>query len=277
MTHKRVIFLHIKKSAGTSFNSALSFQYWGRKSHWITPKNSAKVFLQLSQKDRDQCRLIRGHINFGCHDWFSDESIYITMLRNPHKRVFSYLNYWKQEAEAHVDNSGRWFQLIRDYSAEELLSKRMLPELENGMVRQLSGVGRLPDQCSESDLELAMYNLEKGCMAFGLTERFDQSLALFAAVLGWRLPIVHTSSAKARSQDLISMNDTLSDLIVQSNLLDQRLYQFAQKIFEERCQRLNLSRSVKQIQQTKQFLTPLIKLATGVKRELDVRRQKRAV
>jgi hypothetical protein len=268
MTRKRVIFLHVKKSAGTFFNSALSLQYVGRKSYWVTPKHSSKEFLKLAQHKRDQFRLIRGHIPFGCHDWFSDDSSYITILRNPQKRVFSCLNYWKQQATVHPSNNGWWFQLIREHSAETLLSEKLLPELENGMIRQLSGKGNRPEECTEYDLNMAMHNLEKNCIAFGLTERFSESLAVFDKVLRWRLPVIY-SSANISNKTTVEYNDCLNDLIVESNVLDQRLYTFAQDIFEKRYQHLNLFEKEKSIQQANQFLAPFQTLAKGMKRRVQ--------
>ncbi|MEO1390533.1 MAG: hypothetical protein AAFV85_24650 [Cyanobacteria bacterium J06634_6] len=228
----------------------------GKKSYWAEPYDSARDFLNLDQKVRDQFKLVRGHIDFGWHRWFSDDSQYITILRNPQKRVFSYLNYWKQEAESYPDMDGKWFYLIRNYSPEEILSEKMHYELENGMVRQLSGKGKTSERCSEQDLHIAMHNLEKEFLAFGLTDRFDESLAVLSQSLGWRFPILY-SSAKVRSKNLIEPSNQLSELISESNLLDAKLYQFAQRLFEERFKGLNLSNRVARIQQVNQLLRPL--------------------
>ncbi|NEQ81551.1 MAG: hypothetical protein F6K26_15235 [Moorea sp. SIO2I5] len=76
------------------------------------------------------------------------------------------------------------------------------------MVRQLSGKGLVRERCTQHDLELAMHNLEHKFVAFGLTEPFDESLAVFQEVLGWRLPIIY-SSAKVRSKNIIEPNDRL--------------------------------------------------------------------
>lgn len=264
MNNQRVIFVHIKKSAGTSFNSVLSLQYIGKKSYWAAPYNSTKDFLQIDQRKRDQFQLVRGHIDFGWHKWFSDDSRYITILRNPQKRVFSYLNYWKQEAETYPNMDSKWFHLIRNYSPEEILSESMHYELENGMVRQLSGKGRTSERCSDYDLDVAMKNLEKEFLAFGLTERFDESLVVLTEALGWRLPTLY-SSAKVRSTNLIEPSDRLNRLILESNLLDVKLYQFAQTLFEERYSSLNLSAKVARIQQINQLLRPLQAFVTSAR------------
>lgn len=259
MSSKRVIFLHIRKSGGTTFNNVLSMQYFGCKSYWATPKNPPKEFLKLPQSERDKIKLVRGHINFGSHEWFSNDSTNITVLRNPNERVFSYLNYWKQDAEAHSNNHGWWFELIRKHSPEELLSQQMHPELENGMVRQLSGKGHIREKCSQQDLELAMHNLEKRCVAFGLTELFDESLAVFQKVLGWRLPIVY-SSAKVRSKNIIEPNERLYELISEYNVLDQKLYQFAIHLFKEKYQHFNLSTKIERNKHYNRILSPVINL-----------------
>lgn len=257
MMKKRIIFLHVKKSAGTTLNSVLTLQYVRKRTFWISPGNPESSFLKLSQNEKNSIDLLRGHINFGCHEWFSDDSAYITVLREPKKRVFSYLNYWTQESIAHRDKNGWWFQLIREHSPEDLLAKEMHFELENGMVRQLSGKGNSDERCNQHDLDLAMHNLEKRCIAFGLTERFNDSLALFQQALGWRMPIVF-SSAKVRSQNIIQLDERLSELILERNTLDEKLYQFAKELFEERCRIFNTSKKVERIEKVNNILSPLV-------------------
>lgn len=265
MPANRIIFLHIRKSAGTTFNSVLSLQYFRSKSYWITPENPPRKFLSLPQNQRDEIQLIRGHINFGCHDWFGNDSCYITVLRDPIKRIYSYLNYWKQDADFHKDRNENWFQLIRNHSPEELLSKSISPELENGMVRQLSGKGAIGESCHKKDLDLAIENLKK-FTAFGITEYFDESLAVFSQALNWQIPIVYHPS-KVRSRSLIKPTNYLDELIADKNALDQELYNFAVDLFNSKycCDAIEIK--AKKIRQMNRILSPGTNLVRRLKRQ----------
>lgn len=51
-----------------------------------------KDFLKLKENERNQLKLLIGHVDYGIHKNFKEDSKYITFLRDPIERVLSHLS-----------------------------------------------------------------------------------------------------------------------------------------------------------------------------------------
>ena len=111
-TTEALIFLHIPKSAGTTLNRLIEWEYslfemysvdpvffrWSRARLWRLPKRRLQRF-----------RVFKGHMPFGLHELLPQSATYITVMRGAVERVISayyfmsnymlHPNYWKFRRE----------------------------------------------------------------------------------------------------------------------------------------------------------------------------------
>ncbi len=81
-------FLHIPKTAGTSFISILDSHY-DNNYHKIYVPYDWKQLSQNIPADFSSYNLLRGHFGYGIHRLLSKKPIYLTMLRDPFETVIS--------------------------------------------------------------------------------------------------------------------------------------------------------------------------------------------
>ena len=201
MNTKTTIFLHIPKTAGTSFNSALSLQYAGKPSlHVNVGDRHCSELGSLPNAERSRIKLLRGHIYFGAHRLLTQPSKYITILRNPAERVLSYWRYAKLEAETAPQGGHWWTDAVRELSFREHAGSGKDVELENGQLRWILGNDKDPSpKWTQHDLERGIEILEKYFVSAGIQERFDESLALISCLLKWRRPLFFGKSHKVHA------------------------------------------------------------------------------
>jgi Sulfotransferase family len=191
-------FLHIPKTAGTSFAKALSDIFSMRTYSMLTDDN-----LEPARRSLGDCELIMGHFTMhGILRHFPDAQI-LTMLRHPVTRAISQYQGWH---DSPVDPNWESY-LERDKIAAEALAFTRGADIEQyfasewePITRQftnyqtyiLSGrrIPSTPFKVWEVDvLEEAKKNLTDSIRFCGLTERMDESLVLLRATLGFRGPI----------------------------------------------------------------------------------------
>src|SRR5690606_34786273 len=115
--------------------------------------------------------------------WLSRPAVSLTMLRDPVDRVLS-LYYYIFQSEQHY-----LYDIVArgDIGLARFIEEITTAESDNGQVRVLNPepLWEFPKgEIRRPMLEDAKRNLEHGVTAFGLTERFDESLMLFRRVLG---------------------------------------------------------------------------------------------
>ena len=90
----KLIFMHIPKCGGTTFNNILDKIYLSEETFDIKQKLNTRLniedFINLKVQEKDRIKLLKGHMQFGLHSYFSASSEYITFLRNPIERIISY-------------------------------------------------------------------------------------------------------------------------------------------------------------------------------------------
>jgi hypothetical protein len=174
-----VVFTHIPKTAGTTLRKILDKQYGRRRIFSIyRPKPEAvERLLRLPQSQRDQYRLITGHWPFGLHEHFSGKSCYISMMRDPVKRLISEYYYILSLPSHYL------YSAVTEggMSLENYVLSDLAPDIDNGQLRLLAGFeGEVPcGSIRDEHLEQAKQNIEKYYPVVGLTERFDESILLF--------------------------------------------------------------------------------------------------
>lgn len=170
---KLLISLHIPKTAGTSFRSILG-GWFGERLHnhypgWPTP-------LTRTEAQADAC--VHGHFtrrnNSAIRQYYPDAEQVITVMRDPFDRIISewrFKNMLKVAGEA-VDEMDddpsfdTWFGRRADEATEQPITRLMM---------------QMPNDLTP---ETAHTAFDRDFVAVGLSERFPDTLRLFAAVLG---------------------------------------------------------------------------------------------
>lgn len=234
-----LIFLHIPKTAGTTLNTLLYKQYplkYSWKIHSPYRHDFHNELDKATKAQKEKIFFFTGHMAFGLHEFLPQPSTYITMLRDPIERVISFYYFILRNPEHYLYNIVK----ERQMSLKELISSRISSELENGQTRLLSGNLELDknqlggfEPSSPELLEAAKNNLKEPLTAFGITERFDESLILFKRKLGWRVPLYvkqNVTNSRPLKEDISS--DVIR-LIEKNNVLDIELYNYAKDYFGE--------------------------------------------
>jgi hypothetical protein len=222
----KFFFIHIPKTAGTSFRKMLYRQFPGEDTYptheEIVLNGGVYPFeRELAEVDRrrsDRALLLVGHYGFGAGRRFfgHDDFARLTFVRAAVPRAVSNLLHFKR----HAPN-------MRDLSLEAIF-ERARPSVSNAQVRALSA---LPGPCTERHLEIAKVNLQR-CDFVGVTERFDESLFVASQQFGWNLGArVDTNRRPADSPEV---PPSLMTELEAANDLDRELYEFALRVFENR-------------------------------------------
>jgi hypothetical protein len=156
----------------------------------------------------------------------------ITLLRHPVDRVVSHFAYASSmphlAADHGLDVPGHdleWF--VTSAPSERLV--------QNAHVRLLGGDGRYPPPvATDESLARARENLESKFDAFGFSERFDEALALFGDVLGWRPVSVQPVNVNPDRPATSDISPRTRALIEEHNQLDLGLYEHALAVHQRR-------------------------------------------
>jgi hypothetical protein len=107
---------------------------------------------------------------------------------------------------------------------------RLFPQRHNLQCRLIAGVKDTAIADERRLLDMAKENLTKSFSVVGLCERFEESLILISKTFGWEIPFYENQKvAKSRP----TVDPKLADLIREHNRLDDGLYEFGKKLFEE--------------------------------------------
>jgi Galactose-3-O-sulfotransferase len=240
MNHKALIFLHIHKTAGTTLNRILDWQYNPFSIFTIDPYNiraTADRFKSLPEQRRRRLEVVRGHLFYGIHKYLPQGGNYITMLREPVARLLS-TYYFILRRPLHPLH---WKFKNERLGVRDLI--RLTPNRQNLQCKFIAGVGRIQDVevqaqpgqanpenvSDERLLEIAKQNLSRSFRVVGLTERFQESLLLMATQFHWRIPFYEKRKV---SKTRKTIEPGLVDFIREQNRLDVELYEFGKRLFE---------------------------------------------
>ena len=234
--HSTLLFVHIPKTAGTTLKTILEKQYSANDRCELysgLPSTDGNPWILASQS---RPRAIIGHFHYGLHSRpevrpiLEDDFQYATFLRDPVARVVSQFN--------HVMNSDD--PLHREIFAKHPTLERFL---QHGWARNVQ-TQTLTDWCSDqierepdSAVRVAIDIMRDHFRVVGVTERFDESLILFAQAFGWRLPMyvpVNLATSRTRRLRVKDLDDLLIARIRDANRCDISIYEHAVSVLGRR-------------------------------------------
>jgi hypothetical protein len=179
-------FVHIPKTGGSTLRSVLARQYgigsivYCEPSSPRWPKGETVLSFLTAALQKQDVKLITGHYPIGVHEFVRRPVRYFSMMRDPLDRELSNYYYafaYKSHFLGDAIRSG-------EMPFEAFLA-RHAHDASAPQAHLLAG--QYP--CRGDALEAASFNIGKGLVAFGVAERFDESLLFFAKQLGWRPPL----------------------------------------------------------------------------------------
>lgn len=243
-----VIFVHIPKAGGTTFRTLLKNNF---PSEQVCPEQHNHLD-RFTYDQLKSYRLFSGHFDRDSCDQLPDPKVFVTILRDPTSRVVSTYKFWRAHKMSYLEKHPEDFMKIaKTKPLEEFLESRNLvvrQYIDNGMVRQLASVYPRHDcdplwEDPDRALDKAKMALHE-MAAFGLQERYPQSVAFILDKLGFAIPsdITAENVTDSRAQSDPTMEPpnmptvprgTLT-VIRDMNRLDYKLYRYAQNLFRYR-------------------------------------------
>ncbi|HEY5444633.1 MAG TPA: sulfotransferase family 2 domain-containing protein [Pyrinomonadaceae bacterium] len=223
-----VIFLHVPKTAGTTLNRLIEWEYPLFEMYSVDPvffRWSASHLWQLPARRLKRTRMFKGHMLFGLHEILPQPATYVTVLREPIDRVISAFYFMR----SYVLHPAYWQFRRENWTLEDFVRRS---RRENVQSKILAGA-EYNSPCTEEILEQAKENLFRYFSVVGLSEHFEESLALMKLRFGWKLErysSFNVTRARPKKRDL--PQPTL-DLIAEKNAFDLALYECATKLFED--------------------------------------------
>jgi len=238
MVSAPLIFFHIPKTGGLTLAAIMLRQYPPGSIFdlWLQRPETFSGFEALTEEERMNLRGLTGHMPFGYHGRLAPGARYVTMLRNPEKRLVSEFWHLRQDPA----DWGAWqappsalesLDAYVDYLAEN--------HMADAQTRLLSGYLGEKDRpplvpMPDDALEQAKQNLVDHVAVAGLTERFDESLVLMKREFGWSKPIYHLRrNVRAQKQQKAPIAEETVARIAALTRNDTELVAFAEERLDE--------------------------------------------
>lgn len=223
-----IVFLHLPKTAGTTLNRLIEWEYPLSEMYSIDPvlfEWSAAHLRKLSPRRLKRTRMFKGHMTFGIHEILPQPATYITVLRDPVDRVLS-AYYFMRSYKLHP----LYWKLRRENWTLEDFVRRS--QRDNVQSKIIAGAEYTPP-CTREIAAKAQHNLRHHFSVVGLSERFEESLALMKLRFGWKLSSYSSFNVTRSRPKKRDLPESTLDFIQQKNAFDIELYENGKAIFED--------------------------------------------
>ena len=243
----KLIFLHVPKTAGSTFRHIIERQYNSNSILHLYASDFGEELAAISPNQIDRLRVVMGHFYFGAHNFLSHPTTYITFLRDPIERVISHFYYARHAPAHHFYDSARKMSLNEFVEYSSRMSNESGTALgyfsDNDQTRQLAGQCGVPSFGTSSDelLKIAKKNLAEHFAVVGITEKFDHSLILISRLFGWRHPFYTKQNVTRRRPHKEQLPRETLSVVEANNELDLELYRYAKKLFQDQIRAQGIS------------------------------------
>jgi Galactose-3-O-sulfotransferase len=227
-----IVFVHVPKTGGMTLDSILA-----RRLRPISADSmdEAKSLIEsLPEFELGQVELLSGHVPYGVHAFFHRPAKYVTMLREPVRRVVSHYWFVRNDPDHYLYRAVIDDKLtLRDYADRGC---RLSAEIENGQVWMFSERARRLECADRQSLEEAKGVLRDEFAVVGTTERFDESVVCMQHVLGLKRPVYVRRNIGPGPRGLL--DEETRAAIKAHNRLDAELYAWANELLDAQIRRI---------------------------------------
>jgi len=225
-----IIFVHLPKCGGTTLNRLIEWEYNPLRVFSIDPSFFRWSYCRLSRTPAERFARIRafqGHMPFGLHKLLDRPCRYITVVREPTQREIS--SYYYARSRRLNPQHGMAMRM----SLEEFVRAQPNTNVQTKMLSGLScDYDFLGGQCTPEMLAAAKRNLARRFTLAGLTERFDEFLALSKILFGWKVRHLVDFNVTRSLQKRNDVAAAARDLIAERDRYDMELYDYAAGLFD---------------------------------------------
>lgn len=253
---KTLIFCHVPKTAGTTLNRIIESQYYPFRIHSIPGGQRIRAiekFKALSEERRRKIEVLKGHFEYGLHMHLPQPATYMTMLREPVAQVISsyyyglssrthplykVLNENKLGIESYVDLA-QWAnnlqtKLLGGIAMSKVQPFEALAAAKRGEI--VAPEKFIGEHATAATLAAAKRHLERDFSVIGVTNQFEESVALMIIAYGWDVPFFQNfRETKQRPPDKI--DGAALDKIRALNAMDIELFAFGKDLFDRALER----------------------------------------
>jgi galactose-3-O-sulfotransferase len=232
---RSIIYVHLPKCGGTTFNRIIEWEYPPLQVFSVDPAFFRWSYQRLRRWPQDRLariKVFKGHMPFGLHKSLSQPATYITVLRDPIDRAISQYYF-------PLTHRLQWrHRQVKNVTLEEYIERTPYKNVQTKLLSGLDhGYDFLAGECSASELELAKRNLSTQFSLIGLTERFDESLALAKVEFGWRIQQYADFNVTRHRPKKDQISAAARELVTEHNRFDVELYRYALELFDEKIKR----------------------------------------
>lgn len=226
-----MIFVHIPKTAGTTFREILDRQFTPAQIRRVGPDFQAGInrikALPRAEKDRIGC--ISGHLPYGLHASFDNRPVnYISFVRDPVDRVISEYLYFRKKPELlaliGLDRTRKltphdYLHYLREVGMDNFQT-RILSGHDNMLEHVLPPYGPLPAELGATFID----RLLDDYAFIGTVELFDESLVLMQQLFDWQSIRYVSRNVAETGSEKQQLKQALGEEIGRLNDLDSLLY-----------------------------------------------------
>jgi hypothetical protein len=246
-----VLYLHIPKAGGTTLSDWLYQQLrdhrrqsseaeedrWLREAVFYYPSGYVRGPYEHDTAiinrvlPRPNVNGVLGHFKFGIHSRLTRPARYVTMLRHPVERILSLYHFERLMQERYGEHQG--IRMPMETTLESFLQSPPFEEVDNGMLRRISGVSPRLGGCTDDMLQQAKANLRNHFAVVGVTERFDETLMLVKKAFSWDSDVFYYPKNTNPGRKAVTLKSQEAfNAILESNEFDFELYKFALELMD---------------------------------------------
>lgn len=234
----QLFFMHIPKTAGTTFVNILEQLYTVDD---ICPpyEGLSQLIKNYTPQQLTNFKLIRGHFPYELLKHLNSEPRLVTFLRHPIQRTISAFNHLKRwdipQEKSFYDNARDFAKQTQNISLDELMKETELANhIRNKTQKFLVGKLGRANANLPLDLEQAKERLA-GFEFIGVTEHFDESLALFLYTFNLPEMISYkTYNVAPNKSSKTEISQNVLDYLAEINQDEIELYEYGLSIFKNR-------------------------------------------
>jgi hypothetical protein len=227
-----IIYLHLPKTGGTTFNHILSdnFELLLR----LYERDSFRAFLEMSHRERTSFPAATGHMPYGIHHYLNVPCQYIVFLRNPVDHLISYYHHVLRTP------ANSWHERASKMTLQEFAESDVWPFNDNPQTRQMGvydwqyapkgGTNWVnsPEPCDEHLLAESKSNLDR-CDFVGLFDHLEESIRLACGRLGLKCDQVPRLNVTEHRPAVDDLDPSLRKIIEERRRFDVALYEHARR------------------------------------------------
>jgi len=258
--NKPLYFLHIPKTAGTTFISALHAWFPADK---VCPAYLWRDLLEISREALATYRLFRGHFYDYIYRVLPIRPIYITSLRNPVQRSLSHYEHVRREP-GHYFHQRTLSQdglvdflrdpetrtMIKDFQTRSLaldldpvqIAATLNQQQTNDLTLERILESTLPNKISnQALLDLPETRLEQFAFV-GIVERFKESVEAFSRMLETEpSAALHALNISPERELRQYISQDMLELILENTQIDAELYEYGRTLFAAQLGQMTVS------------------------------------